>query len=85
MASKQRAIAELRTHIREMLTLLAQGSTFPKLSRAQGQVDGYMRALLDSGQATERELLALVADVRRELRGEPTAEISFDEPAVRVA
>ncbi len=85
MASKQRAITELRTHIREMLELLAQGSTFPKLSRAQGQVDGYMRALLDSGQATERELLALVADVRREMRGEATAEVTFDEPAVRVA
>jgi hypothetical protein len=84
MASKQRAIAELRTHIREMLTLLAQGSTFPKLSRAQGQVDGYMRALLDSGQATERELLALVSEVRREMNGEATGEVSF-EPAVRVA
>lgn len=84
MASKQRAIAELRTHVREMLALLAEGSTFPKLSRAQGQVDGYMRALLDSGQATERELLALVSEVRREMNGEATGEVAL-EPAARVA
>ncbi len=81
MPSKQQALAELRVQVANMLALQSEGSTFPKLSRAQGQVDGYMRALIDCGVATDRELLAIVSDVRRQAHGEPTGLV----PAARVA
>jgi hypothetical protein len=76
MAETQ-AFTELRLRIREMLELMRQGSTFPKLSRAQGVVDGYMKALLETGQASQRELLALVNEVRAEMDGPATAELDL--------
>lgn len=68
---------ELRSRVREMLTLMSEGSTFPKLSRAQGLVDGYMKALLETGQASQRELLDLVNEVRAEMHGAPTGEVDL--------
>ena len=65
--TKPEALAELRRALRVMLTLMNEGSTFPKLSRAQGYVDGYMRALLDGKLASQKELLAVVAEERAAL------------------
>jgi len=62
--TKPESVAQLRKALREALALRNQGSTFPKLSRAQGYVDGYMRALLDGRLATQAELLAIVAEER---------------------
>jgi hypothetical protein len=67
--------AELRALVRESLTLQNQGAVYSKLSRAQGAVDGYMRALLAAGLATSRELLAIVADERQRINGPSTAYI----------
>lgn len=76
--SKADRLGQLRRALREMLILKNQGSTFPKLSRAQGFVDGYMNALLEEKIATQRELLALVAEVRAEVDGPGTGEWSTD-------
>jgi hypothetical protein len=81
MASKVEAIGELRARLREMLSLMAGGSTFPKLARAQGYVDGYMRALLETRQATEKELLAIVSEVRAEQSGAATTVVDLEASA----
>jgi hypothetical protein len=78
--TKAGSIAELRRALRESLTLQNQGSTFPKLSRAQGYVDGYMRAILDSGVCTQRELLAVVAEERARMNGPATGECGEEVP-----
>ncbi len=78
-------LSELARVLREVLALQNQGSTHPKLARAQGYVDGYMRALLESGAATQRELLALVADERRRTNGPAVTETSFEEIVDAVA
>lgn len=65
-------VGELRGALREMLTLRNQGSTFPKLSRAQGYVDGYMTAILSAKLATQAELLAIVAEERASVNGPAT-------------
>jgi len=69
---------ELRALVRESLTLQGQGAMYSKLSRAQGAVDGYMRALLDSGLATPRDLLRIVGEVRAELNGPSTGVLALD-------
>lgn len=70
-------LRELRNVLRESFTLQHEGGSYAKLSRAQGVADGYMRALLDSGLSTNRELLALVAEERTAVRGPATREIEL--------
>jgi hypothetical protein len=65
----------LRGLLRESFRLHAEGSTQPRLGRAEGLVDGFIRALVESGLSDHKTLLAVVRDVRRELGGEPTAII----------
>lgn len=72
--TKAESMAELRKGLRTMLALMNEGSTFPKLSRAQGWVDGYMRAMLDAKLATQRELLAVVAEERARMNGPATGQ-----------
>lgn len=77
--TKPESVAQLRKALREMLVLRSQGSTFPKLSKAQGFVDGYMRALLDGRLATQQELLSIVAEERALANGPACADQSPDE------
>jgi hypothetical protein len=60
-----------------------QGASYPRLLRAHGYIDGYMKALLEAGIATRQELLALVAGERSLLHGPAigTAETSPDAEA----
>ena len=69
---KAELISELRRALHDMLTLINRGAAGPKLARAQGFVDGYMRALLDAKLATQRELLAVVAEERSNINGPPS-------------
>ncbi|KYF65376.1 hypothetical protein BE15_09015 [Sorangium cellulosum] len=75
MRSKTEAMAGLRRMLHDMLIAREGGESAPRLARAQGTVDGAMRALLDSGQASLQELLELVAAERARVRGPATAEI----------
>jgi hypothetical protein len=75
----------LRTMLKDMFRLRRQGVAYARLTRAHGYVDGYMRALLESGLAEQRELLALVAEVRRASDGPATTELEHalaDDAAV---
>jgi hypothetical protein len=80
MRSKADLIAELQRHLRDVFVARQEGATQPRLSRAQGFVDGYMRALLESGQASKAELLALVAAERARVSGPATREIALEAP-----
>lgn len=76
---KAELISELRRALHDMLTLINRGAAGPKLARAQGFVDGYMRALLDAKLATQRELLAVVAEERSNINGPPSGVAESDE------
>jgi len=77
--TKQELVTELRGALREMLTLRNQGSTFPKLCRAQGFVDGFMSAILSANLASQAELLSIVAEERTRLNGPATESIEAGE------
>ncbi len=71
---KSELFANLRSMLTETFRLRNEGASYANLSRSQGCVDGYMKALIDAGITTERELLALVIDQRRVVDGPATKE-----------
>lgn len=78
MASKAEMMGELRQMLRDVFAQRASGASYAKLSRAHGFVDGYMRSLLDSGMATQRELLDLVSAERATVSGPATRDVRID-------
>lgn len=70
---------ELRVLLRVSLRLQKQGAFYSKLSHAQGQVDGYMRALLDHRLATRAEILRVVAEERAAANGPATGQLHSAE------
>jgi hypothetical protein len=81
MRRKGEMLAELGRMLNEALTAQATGGSYSKLAKAQGAVDGYMRALLDSGLATKQELLEIVAAERVRVNGPATREMLLDTAA----
>jgi hypothetical protein len=78
MRSKGEMVLELRRLLNDVFVARATGASYPRLARAHGYVDGYMRALLDSGQATKAELLEIVALERTSVSGPATREIIIE-------
>ena len=78
MRSKSDQLAELKRLLHDLFVARADGANYPRLARAHGYVDGYMRALLESGQAQKSELLALVATERSRVNGPSTREIAVE-------
>ena len=76
--SKAQMLDTLRVMLRDVFRLRRQGVAYARLTRAHGYVDGYMRALLESGIAEQRELLELVADIRRANDGPATTELEHE-------
>jgi hypothetical protein len=62
----------LRSLLRESFRLQAEGGSQPRLSQAVGYIDGFVRALIESGVADLATLLGVVRDVRAESRGAAT-------------
>ena len=85
MRSKAEMIAELKKLLHAMFVAQADGSSYVRLARDRGFVDGYMRALLESGQATSKELLEIVARERAKVRGPATGELTADAAEIAVA
>jgi hypothetical protein len=81
MRRKGEMLVELKRLLNEAFSAQAAGASYTKLARAQGAVDGYMRALLDSGLATKQELLELVAAERARMHGPATREVLLDTAA----
>ena len=76
---------ELRTMLRDVFQARAAGTTHPRMARAHGYVDGYMRSLLETGMASKQELLRLVAEQRAEVYGPATAEVFATVPISRLS
>lgn len=84
MRTKAEMLNELKVMLYDALLAKTRGVTYPRLARAHGYVDGYMKALIDAGIATNPELLALVSEARNTVDGPAMAEIaapSSDEVA----
>jgi len=79
MRSKVEMLNELQAMLRDVFSARARGVDHARLARAHGYVDGYMRALLESGLATKEELLALVSQQRHAVDGPATREVLLEE------
>ena len=84
-ASKADMLAELSRLLHDVFVARAEGANYSRLARAHGYVDGYMRALLESGQCTKQELLELVATERARLHGPATREIESSASEIAAA
>lgn len=71
--AKATMLENLRTMLRDVFRLRRDGAAYARLSRAHGYVDGYMRALMEAGIATQKELLELVAAERVRVDGPATS------------
>jgi hypothetical protein len=76
MVAKSEMLTELRMMLRELFQARQQGATYTRYARAHGYVDGFMRALLESGITTKDELVALVAAERVAVHGPAVAHPS---------
>jgi len=75
MSTKTQLLGELRTLLNDFLIAKTKGVTYPRLARAHGYVvDGYMKALLETGVFTKKELLAIVAKERVAVHGPAVLE-----------
>ena len=74
MRTKADMLNELKVMLYDALLAKTRGVTYPRLARAHGYVDGYMKALIDAGIATNQELLSLVSEARTTVDGPAVAE-----------
>jgi hypothetical protein len=84
-SSKADMLAELRRLLHDIFVARAEGAHYNRLARAHGYVDGFMRALLESGQCTKQELLEIVALERAAVSGPATREIAVESSSEIVA
>lgn len=68
----------LKSLLRESMRLHADGASGARLGRADGYVDGFVRALVESGLSDQASILAIVRGVRREAGGAATGEVASD-------
>lgn len=85
MRSKTEMLEELKTLLRDVFAAREKGASHPRMTRAQGYVDGYMRVLLETGMASQHELLALVAEQRAAVSGPATSEVRGQLPSLASA
>ena len=71
-------LSELRKMLHDVFVARATGALHPKITRSHGYVDGYMRALLETGTASKEELLMLVAEERAIVSGPATGAVEVD-------
>lgn len=72
MRTKTEMLDELRVMLRDVLGARSEGAGYARLARAHGYVDGYMRALMESGVVERDELLRFVANERERAHGPST-------------
>ena len=78
-------LGQLEKLIKDMLEIRYRGGNYYCLARAQGMVDGYMRAMIESGAATQDELLRIVRDLRAATDGPALKTVSADAVAPTIA
>jgi len=81
MRTKAEFLSDLRVMLRDVFAAKTAGQAYARVARAHGYVDGYMRALLETGLFTRTELLEVVAAEREQVSGPGMREmIVLDEP-----
>jgi hypothetical protein len=81
MRSKAEMISELVTMLRDVFAARTDGAAYARLARAHGYVDGYMRAMMESGVISKEELLRIVAQEREHAHGPAVREMSLRDAA----
>ena len=89
MRTKSEVLGDLRNMLRDIFVAKSNGETHARLARAHGYVDGYMRALIETGLADKQELVEIVAAERERSSGpamRPFAVVAdpFPSPPVNV-
>ena len=79
--SKAQMLENLKSMLVDVFKLRREGAAYARLARAHGYVDGYMRVLLETGAATRKELLDVVAGERVRADGPATAEVRSEVAA----
>ncbi|MEO8876910.1 MAG: hypothetical protein ABI461_15050 [Polyangiaceae bacterium] len=85
MREKTELLLDLRAMLTDIFVAKAAGETHTRLSRAHGYVDGFMRALLETGTVTKEELLEIVAAEREKTAGPAMRTIDPKNGAFRAA
>ena len=85
MRTKAEMLADLRVMLTDVFVAKAAGEQYGRLARAHGYVDGFMRALLETGTVTKAELLELVAAEREKSSGPAMRVLGADESASTAA
>lgn len=78
--SRDDLVQTLRRLLGDAFALHQKGAAGARLGRCYGTADGYMRALIDLGVATQKELGVVVAEERTKRLGPATQTLSA-EPA----
>lgn len=74
--SRNAMIDNLRGLLGEAFALHQKGALGARLGRSYGMADGYMRALIDFGLATQKELGVVVVEERTRQLGPATQTLS---------
>lgn len=78
--SRDVLLQNLRGMLGDAFALHQKGAAGARLGRSYGMADGYMRALMDLGIATQKELSLVVVEERSKRLG-PATQTLVAEPA----
>jgi len=76
---RDQVIVELRSLLHDLFVATEQGVAQPRLARAHGYADGYMKGLLQAGIVSQRELLSIVSEERGRVAGPATRLVRLEE------
>jgi hypothetical protein len=82
MENKPALVNVLRSLLTGVFSAQVEGGNHQKLVRAFGYADGYMRAVLEAGIVSQKELLTIVQEERTRMMGSGSAELPSDALAV---
>ena len=85
MRTKAEMLGDLRVMLTDVFVAKAAGEQYGRLARAHGYVDGFMRALLETGTVTKAELLEIVAAEREKTSGPAMRVLAPEESASTAA
>ena len=83
--SREAWLQSLRSLLNDAFTLQQKGALGARIGRAYGMVDGYMRALVELGLATQRELGVVVAEERTKRLGPASASVAAESTSDTLA
>ena len=76
---RDQVIVELRRLLHDLFVATEQGVAQPRLARAHGYADGYMKGLMQAGLISQRDLLSIVSEERERVAGPATRLLRLDE------